>query len=57
VDAEIGVKVGGKGIIIFDSAYEKEFKQVRELSKNNKNYICVSNFLEAVNFIENDLKS
>lgn len=55
VDVEIGVRLGGKGIIIFDLLYEKEFKKVQELSKDNKNYFCVNNFLEAVDFIEKEL--
>jgi len=54
VDVKTGINAGGKGIIIFDPAHEEEFKKVKELS-NNKNYICVRNFLEAVAFIEKDL--
>lgn len=57
VDVLTGVKAGGKGIIIFDPAYEKEFKQIEELSKSDKNYFCADNFLAAVEFIENDFKS
>lgn len=56
LDAEIGVRAGGKGVIVFDSAYEKEYARVRELSEKNDKYVYVSNFLEAVKFIEDDFE-
>lgn len=54
-DAAMGVNAGGRGIIIKDEKYIKEFEDVNNLSKHNSRYAAVDNFLAAVDEIEKDI--
>lgn len=57
IDAETGLKAGGKGIIIYDRVYEKEYEQMKELAEREKRCFCAGNFLMAVDWIAKDLKN
>lgn len=56
VDVETGLQAGGRGIIIHDQAYEKEYEQMKELAAQDKKCFCAENFLMAVDWIAQDLQ-
>lgn len=55
-DAQMGIDAGGRGIIIKDEKYIKEFEDIKNLSENDSRYAAVNNFLAAVDKIKKDIK-
>lgn len=56
-DAQMGINAGGRGIIIKDEKYIKEFEDIKNLSENDPRYAAVDNFLAAVDKIKKDFQT